>query len=117
MATRKELTKDQKIKREISRLKRVFKDLDKNKLQTVESLIKNAAFMAVSLEELQDIINEEGYVVEYQNGENQHGTKLSDAVKTHIAMTKNHASIIKQLTDLVPPEKKKESRLQALRDE
>ena len=101
MATRKELTKDQKIKREISRLKRVF----------------NAAFMAVSLEELQEIINEEGYVVEYQNGENQHGTKQSDAVKTHIAMTKNHASIIKQLTDLVPPEKKKESRLQALRDE
>ena len=67
MATRKELTKDQKIKREISRLKRVFKDLDKNKLQTVESLIRNAAFMAVSLEELQEIINEEGYTVEYQN--------------------------------------------------
>ena len=89
----------------------------KNKLQTVESLIKNAAFMAVSLEELQEIINEEGYTVEYQNGANQSGTKQSDAVKTHIAMTKNHAAIIKQLCDLVPPEKKKESRLQALRDE
>ena len=64
MATKKELTKEQKIKKEIARLKRVFKDLDKNKLQTVESLIKNAAFMAVSLEELQEIINAEGYVVE-----------------------------------------------------
>jgi len=117
MATKKELTKDQKIKREITRLKRVFKDLDKNKLQTVESLIRNAAFMAVSLEELQEIINVEGYTVEYQNGENQRGTKQSEAVKTHIAMTKNHASIIKQLTELVPPEKKKDSKLQALRDE
>ena len=68
MATKKELTKDQKIKKEISRLKRVFRDLDKNKLQTVESLIRNAAFMAVSLEDLQEIINEEGYTVEYQNG-------------------------------------------------
>jgi len=86
-------------------------------LQTVESLIRNAAFMAVSLEELQEIINEEGYTVEYQNGANQSGTKQSDAVKTHIAMTKNHAAIIKQLCELVPPEKKKESRLQALRDE
>ena len=111
MATKKDLTKEEKIKREFSRLKRIFKDLDKNKLQTVESLIKNAAFMAVSLEELQEIINE------YQNGANQSGTKQSDAVKTHIAMTKNHAAIIKQLCDLVPPEKKKESRLQALRDE
>ena len=59
MATKKDLTKDQKIKKEINRLKRVFRDLDKNKLQTVESLIRNAAFMAVSLEELQEIINEE----------------------------------------------------------
>ena len=63
MTTKKELTKEQKIKKEIARLKRVFKDLDKNKLQTVESLIKNAAFMAVSLEELQEIINAEGGVV------------------------------------------------------
>ena len=68
MAAKKDLTKDQRIKREIARLKRVFRDLDKNKLQTVESLIKNAAFMAVSLEELQEIINAEGYTVEYQNG-------------------------------------------------
>ena len=101
MAAKKDLTKDQRIKREIARLKRVFRDLDKNKLQTVESLIKNAAFMAVSLEELQEIINAEGYTVEYQNGENQKGTKQSDAVKTHIAMTKNHASIIKQLIEMV----------------
>jgi hypothetical protein len=57
MATKKDLTKEEKIKREFSRLKRIFKDLDKNKLQTVESLIKNAAFMAVSLEELQEIIS------------------------------------------------------------
>ena len=117
MATKTEVTKEQKIRREASRLKRVFRDLDKNKLQTVASLIQNAAFMAVSLEELQEIINEEGYTVEYQNGANQSGTKQSEAVKTHIAMTKNHASIIKQLCELVPPEKKKESRLQALRDE
>lgn len=117
MATRQDLTKDRKIKKEYNRLRRIFKDLDKNKLQTVESLMRNAAFMSVSLEELQDIINAEGYIVEYQNGANQSGTKQSDAVKTHIAMTKNHASIIKQLCDLVPPEKKKESRLQALRDE
>lgn len=117
MPTKKELTKEQKIRRELTRLRRIFRDLDKGKRDTVESLLKNAAFMAVSLEELQEIINEEGYTAEYQNGANQFGTKQSDEVKTHIAMTKNHAAIIKQLCDLVPPERKKESRLQALRDE
>ena len=58
----------------------------------------NAAFMAVSLEELQEIINEEGYTVEYQNGANQSGTKQSDAVKTHIAMTKEKMIYMKPLT-------------------
>lgn len=117
VAERNELTKDQMIKKEIARLRRIFRDLDKNKLQTVESLIRNAAFMAVSLGELQEIINTEGYTEEYKNGANQSGRKQSEAVKTHIAMTKNHAAIMKQLTDLAPPERKKKSALQALRDE
>jgi len=112
-----ELSKDEKIKKEIARLRRVFIDLDKNKLQTVESLIRNVAFMSVSLAELQGIINEEGYTEEYQNGVNQFGRKQSEAVKTHISMTKNHAAAIKVLADLAPPERKKNSLLQALRDE
>ena len=113
--TSKQIEKQKAIKRETSRLKSVFRDLDKNMLKTVDSLIRNAAFMSVSLAEIQEIINLEGYVVPYKNGEHQHGTKQSDAVKTHIAMTKNHASIIKQLTDLVPPERKKDSRLQMIK--
>lgn len=117
MATKAELTKDQKINKEIKRLRRVLKDLDKNKLQIVEPLIKTAAFMAVSLPELEAIINEQGYTVEYQNGANQFGTKQSDEVKTHIAMVKNLATVLKTLADIAPPERKKESRLQALRDE
>ena len=40
MATKKDLTKEQKIKREIARLKRVFKDLDKNKLNTKTGQIR-----------------------------------------------------------------------------
>ncbi|EQB20024.1 hypothetical protein UNSWDHB_2610 [Dehalobacter sp. UNSWDHB] len=117
MATKKDLPKEAKIKKEVARLKRVLKDLDKNKLQIVEPLIKNAAFMAVSLPELEAIINEQGYTSEYQNGANQFGTKQSEEVKTHIAMTKNLAAVLKTLADIAPPVKKKESRLQALRDE
>jgi hypothetical protein len=117
MAKSDNLTKDERIKKEITRLKRVFKDLDKNKLQAVDSLIRNAAFMAVSLDELQEIINVNGYTVEYQNGENQFGTKQSDETKLHVAMTRNLTSIIKQLADLAPQAKKKANPLQALRDE
>jgi len=115
MDIKPEMSKDDRVKKEYRRLKTIFRDLDKNMKNTVDSLIKNAAFMSVSLEDLQEIINREGYIVEYQNGENQKGTKQSDAVKTHIAMTKNHASVMKQLTDLTPPERKKKSRLEELK--
>ena len=39
MATKKDLTKEEKIKREFSRLKRIFKDLDKNVLGNIFRLI------------------------------------------------------------------------------
>lgn len=110
-----EMTKEQLIRREVTRLKRDFRDLDKNKMTTVASLIDNAAFMIVSLRELEAIINLSGYTDEYKNGENQFGTKQSEAVKTHLAMTKNLSAVIKQLSDLVPAERQKLSRLQALR--
>ena len=117
MTEKVELSKEKRIKKELAKLKRAFKDLDKNKKINAESRMERAAFLTVCLEDLEEIINQEGYEDEYQNGETQKGTTQSNAVKTHIAMTKNHAAIIKQLTDLVPPEKKKESKLQALRDE
>lgn len=117
MATRKEKTKEQRINAEIRRLNKVFKDLDKNKFQAVKSVIQNAAFMSVSLEEIQALINAGGYIEEYQNGENQKGHKQSGLVKTHIAMTRNHTLAMKQLADLAPPEKNHNDALQALRDE
>lgn len=111
------LEKTKKIKKEAARLKKVFKNLDKNKLDTVNSLISNAAFMAVSLEELQEAINTYGYTSEYQNGENQCGTKKSPEVEIYIALSKNYAVVIKQLADLAPPAKRKESRLAAMRNQ
>ena len=54
----------------------------------MESLIKTPHSWPFRWKSYKEIINAEGYVVEYQNGENQKGTKQSDAVKTHIAMTK-----------------------------
>jgi hypothetical protein len=83
----------------------------------VVSLIKNAAFMAISLEELQEDINKNGYTEDYKNGANQYGTKQSEAVKTHISMTRNHAAIIKTLADLAPAARAKKTALQALKEE
>ena len=83
----------------------------------VTPLIEKAAFMSIELDDLQETIRQEGWTSEYQNGENQWGTKKSPEADTYIALSKNYAAVIKQLIDLVPAAKRKESRLQALRDE
>lgn len=61
MATKKDLTKEEKIKREFSRLKRIFKDLDKNKLQTVESLILKIGYDRYSAQYLIDDLKNAGW--------------------------------------------------------
>ena len=117
MATKTEKTKEQRIKSEKSRLKKIFKDLDENKKNLVTPLIEKAAFMSVELDDLQEIIEQDGWTSEYKNGENQYGTKKSPEADTYIALSKNYAAVIKQLTDLVPAAKRKKSRLEALREE
>lgn len=91
-----------KTSKELKKLKKIFKDIEPAKQQTVEKLISNAAFMAESLDELQAIIREKGFTEEYQNGANQSGVKKCSEVEIYNTMIKNYSSIIKQLVDLLP---------------
>ena len=96
------LNKEEWIKKEEDRLNEIFKDIDDKKKRTVKSLISSAAFMAISIKELEGIINVKGYTEEYQNGANQRGVKKCSEVEIYNNMIKNHMSCIKQLTDLLP---------------
>lgn len=110
MAVRKkpeERQMDFEIRREKDRLLNLFKEIDENKLKFVETLIDRLAFLNVSIKYLEESISIEGTRVEYDNGGGQTGTKDNPDVKTHIAYTKNIATITKQLVDLVPQSAKK----------
>lgn len=102
-----------RIADEKARLLEIFKDLEPNKLSTCQALIDRAAFITVSLEDLEDQLNATGWVEPYQNGENQSGMKKAAAADVHISLTKNLNAIVKQLLELVPPAQK-ESRLAAM---
>lgn len=93
-----------RIEEEKRKLNRQFTKLDNRTKKVVASLIENAAFMIVQLEDLHAKINKDGVVCEYQNGENQWGTKKSPEVEVYNTMIKNHLAIMKQLTDLIPSE-------------
>ena len=98
------ILKQQEIKKEITKLNRLFKDMDIQIKKAAQSTIENAAFMAVTLRELQDYMNENGLTCEYQNGENQFGTKKSPEVEIYNTMIKNFVSTMKAITDLLPRE-------------
>lgn len=97
-----DLERKKKTKSELRRLAKLFGDLDESTQGIVKQLIENAAFMAVSLDELQNIIRQKGFSETYQNGENQFGTKKTVEVDVYNTMIKNYASVIKQLCDLSP---------------
>ena len=98
------LSKEERITAERAKLNAVYSKLEGKTKKSVSSLVDEAAFMAASLYELRQIINEKGYTEEYQNGENQRGTKKCSEVEIYIQLSKNYMSIIKQLTDLLPKE-------------
>ena len=98
-----ELKKRDKISKEIKRLKKIFKNIDKNKMNVVNKLIESAAFMSVQLTELEEDMTVNGVTEEYQNGKDQRGVKASVASTVYNTMIKNYSSVIKQLTELSPP--------------
>ena len=110
---KEDYTKEERVEKEKKRLKELFKGLEENKLKTCRPLIERAAFIIVSLEELEQQLNEVGFTEYYQNGDKQSGWKKSAAADVHISLTKNLTTITKQLLELVPPAQKK-SKLEEL---
>lgn len=101
-----ENTKEKRIKAELKRLQVKFELVDANQREVAAQLLQNAAFMAVTLQDLQEIINAQGVTDTYQNGANQYGTKASATLQSYNALIKNYTAVIKTLAQLVPLEKK-----------
>lgn len=94
--------KEKRIKKEVRRLKKILGK--SSKVSASEHLINNAAFMAISLEDLREEINEKGWTEEYRNGANQSGLKKSAAAECYTMTFKNYLATMKQLADITPEE-------------
>lgn len=98
------MTKTERINKELDELRQYFTELKENEKRVAEGLIQNSAFMRVTLEDLQNQINENGAVDEYQNGENQYGKKISATIQSYNAVMKNYLAVQKKLLEMLPPE-------------
>ena len=85
------------IQAEYERLKALFEGAPEKQLQLADKELQRAAFLAVTLDILEDDISKNGYTEEYQNGANQRGRKKTPAADLHVSFTKNYVTIMKQL--------------------
>jgi 3-methyladenine DNA glycosylase AlkD len=97
------ISKEKEIKKEITRLKKLFKELDKKVLIAAEGLIKEAAFMRATLSELKEDINSNGTVDELPQGEYSI-LRESPSVKTYNTMVQRYTSVCKEINNLLPKE-------------
>lgn len=94
--------REKKIKTELRKLKKLIKNLDKDKKNVAMPLIENIAFCVVQLEELRAIVKRDGYFEKYQNGANQHGFKKSVASDMINQVGKTYTTLLGRLKDFLP---------------
>lgn len=103
MARKKELTKNERVLKEVERLRRIFKDMPKDNLEMVEGLIVEAADLRIRLEDIRSDLDINGYDEMFSQSESQDPYERErPQARRYISMNKNYQSIMKQLGDYIP---------------
>ena len=102
-----QLEREKKIKQEINRIKKLYKDLEKDKVKVVEGLITEASFMKLTLQELREELFKNGMTELYENGP-QVVNRERPETKIYSTMIQRYSNVMKQLIDYMPEEKQKE---------
>ena len=88
-------------KKEQNRIKKIYKNLPKERLELAKKLIERAAYMLVSLEDMEAKISEDGLVVRMPQGSYEI-ERAHPLLQPYNAMVKNYNATIKQLNEMLP---------------
>ena len=102
---KKELSREERIGKEERRLLRLFREMEETRKKTVLGLIRRAAFMRISLEDLEDYLNENGFTEMFSQSDKQEPyLRERPEAKIYATLNAGYQKIMKQLTDLLPKE-------------
>lgn len=105
MAIKRELTKEKRISAEKLRLTKIYSEIPEEKKRLIDGLINRAAFMRITLEDMEKDLDENGFVEFFTQSEKTEPYERERPVaRLYNTMNKNYQSIIKQLSDLLPKE-------------
>lgn len=103
MANQREKTKEQRIRAEKARLKKLYRNLQKEAAGTVAGLIDQAAFMRIECEDMADDLQENGWTEKFQQSERIEPYDRARPIgQAYNSTNANYQKIIKQLTALLP---------------
>lgn len=100
----KPMTLDTRIEKEADRLAKNFEKIEAKRKSTTQGLIHRAAFMRISLEDLEKELNENGFTELFSQGDQEPYLRERPTSKIYNSLNANYQKIIKQLTDLLPKE-------------
>lgn len=93
-----------RILEEERRLEDTFGDLPEKKKAAAQGLVRRAAFMRVSLEDLEEELNRHGFTEWFSQGGQEPYLRERPTSKVYCTLNANYQKIVKQLTELLPKE-------------
>jgi hypothetical protein len=96
------MAKDRLFESRLKEVTQLYKDLPEDKMVLAVPLIENLVFIEFQLKDLQQSITKDGFVDEYQNGNNQFGKKTSANVQSYNALVKSYNMISQRLEGMLP---------------
>lgn len=92
------------IKKEKKRLEKIYGELADEKKSSVSGLIERAAFMRVSLEEIEIDLDENGYTEKFSQGNQEPYDRKRPIAEIYSNYSGTYLKIMKQLSDMLPKE-------------
>jgi len=106
MAIKEVSGKEKRISKEKDRLTRIYTDISKENKAIIQGLINRAAFMRVTLEDMEEDLDTNGFVEMFTQSEKTDPYERERPVaRLYNTMNKNYQSIIKQMSDLIPKDR------------
>lgn len=98
-------------------MKEIYSELSVNQQIICFSMLEEAAFLKVTLEDLRAEISANGTTDEYKNGANQFGTKVSANLQSYNSTLKNYFVLLEKIVKMFPISADKQSALAELMNE
>ena len=97
------MEKDDRIKAEISRLLKNYKDLPENKRTLALPLIERSAFMKIELEDLEEFLQKNGWSELFQQSDKVPAyQRARPEGNTYLTLNANYQKITNQLDKMLP---------------